>query len=178
MPARPGPSERSLLEAAARWLDARGYRTYIDPDGTSYFDLVARRGEEVGLVEGKVGNPSRVLAQALTRRGWGDWVAVVLDRPRSARRLAERTETSRSSFVGVWYVEGTSVSEVRAPRPRPSEGADDPYAPLRARLRSALDDLDRGDVPPGVRWSGVPQEVRRSSGGRRFAEWRLDEPPR
>lgn len=175
---RSRPSERSLLEVVARWLQGRGYRTYLDPDGSSYFDLVVRRGGEVGLVEGKVGNASRVLAQALTRRAWGDWVAVALPGRRSAAGLVERTAQTRASFVGVWVVTEGTVEELRAPRTRPVEVEEDPYAPLRARLRSALDELEDGRAPAGVRWSGVPAEVRRSSGGRRFAEWRLDEPPR
>ncbi len=177
-PSSPRPSERHLLEVTARWLEARGYRTYLDPDGTSYFDLVVRKGEEVGLVEGKIGQGPRVLAQALRRRVWGDWVAVVVDRPRTASALVARTEGTRASFVGIWAVVDDTPVELRPPRIGPPSTDDDPFGPLRARLRSVLDDLDRGDLPTGVRWSGVPAEVRRASGGRRFAEWRLDEPPR
>jgi len=63
-------SERELLETVAEELRRRGYRTYVDPDGTDYFDLAARRGDEVGLVEGKLGRPKAVLAQGRRRSAW------------------------------------------------------------------------------------------------------------
>jgi hypothetical protein len=174
-PARPRPTERALVEATARYLEGRGYRTRIDPDGTDYFDLVARRGEEVGLVEAKVGNSRAVLTQALVRRAWGNWVAVVLASARSARTLADRSHGTRAEPVGVWCWEGREVCVVREARPWTAPGEDDPYAPLRERFRGVLDALDRGDVPEGLSWSGVPGTVRRLSGGRSFREWRLDE---
>ncbi|HXQ49125.1 MAG TPA: hypothetical protein VN842_05050 [Thermoplasmata archaeon] len=174
--ARPRPSEQSVVEAAARYLEGQGYRTRIDPDGTNYFDLVARRGDEVGLVEAKVANSRVVLTQALVRRGWGDWVAVVLASRRSAVALSERSRGTRAEPVGVWWCEDGTVGVVRAARPWATPGVEDPYAPLRARFRGVLDALDRGDVPEGLRWSGVPRTVRRASGGRGFREWRLDEP--
>jgi hypothetical protein len=175
-PARPRPSERSVVEAAARYLEGEGYRTRIDPDGTDYFDLVARRGDEVGLIEAKVANSRAVLTQALVRRAWGDWVAVVLASRRSALALCERSRGTRAEPVGVWWCEAGAVHVARAARPWALPGSDDPYAPLRARFRGVLDALDRGDVPGGLTWSGVPRTVRRASGGRGFREWRLDEP--
>lgn len=173
---RPTWREDDLLEIAAAHLRGEGYTTYLDPDGSSYFDLAARRGEEVGLVEGKVGHPRKVLDQAVRRRAWADWVAVMIDSPRAAARLVERTADVRSAVVGVWSVQEGALLSVRAPR----RGVDtprgaDPFAPLRARLREALLAIDRGETPTGVGWSGVPREVRRASGGRSFAEWRLDE---
>jgi hypothetical protein len=168
------PAERELLEAVATELRRRGYRTYLDPDGTDYFDLAARRGEEVGLVEGKVGSASRVLGQALRRRPWADWVAVVLGSERSAGRLVARTSSHRASVVGVWSWEAGRLRELRAPTLRPTREAD-PFERTRTRLREHLIDLDRGVLPAGVRWSSVPTAVRRASGGRGFAEWRLDE---
>jgi hypothetical protein len=175
-PPRPRPSERAVVEATARHLEAQGYRTRIDPDGTNYFDLVARRGDEVGLVEAKVADSRAVLTQALVRRAWGDWVAVVIASRRSALALAERSRGTRAEPVGVWWCEGGGVEVVRAARPWVAPGAEDPYAPLRAQFRRVLDALDRGDVPEGLSWSGVPRTVRRASGGRGFREWRLDEP--
>jgi hypothetical protein len=175
-PARVRPSERQLVEATARHLEANGYRTRIDPDGTNYFDLVARRGDEVGLVEAKVSDARTVLTQALVRRVWGDWVAVVLASRRSATALEARSRSTRAAPVGIWWWDGTSVGVVRDARPWAVAGEDDPYAPLRARFRGVLDAIDRGDVPEGLEWSGVPGTVRRLSGGRRFREWRLDEP--
>lgn len=175
-PASRGP-ERELVEAAARHLTAEGFRVRADPDGTDYFDLIARRGAEVGLVEAKVGDARAVLAQALRRRVWGDWVAVVLGSPRSAHRLDERTRSTRSAPVGIWTVEAGQITVVRPASRFPAGASGDPYAALKARLLAILDALDRGDLPAGVRWDGVPRAVRRASGGRGFAEWRLDEIP-
>jgi hypothetical protein len=174
--ARPRPSERAVVDAAARFLEDRGYRTRIDPDGTDYFDLVARRGDEVGLVEAKVANSRAVFTQALVRRAWGDWVAVVLASRRSAEALAARSAGTRAEPVGVWWWDGGEVGVAREARPWTTVGAEDPFAPLRARFRGVLDALDRGELPEGLTWSGVPGTVRRVSGGRRFREWRLDEP--
>lgn len=169
------PAEGELLEAVADELRLQGYRAYLDPDGASYFDLVVRRGSVVGLVEGKVGNPRRVLVQALRRRAWADWVAVVVDSARAAERLVARTEGARAATVGIWVAADGRARELRAAAHRQDDGAGDPFARHRARLRDALDAIDRGESPPGVGWSGVPREVRRASGGRAFAEWRLDE---
>jgi hypothetical protein len=170
--------ERELLEAVADVLRGRGYRTFLNPDGTDYFDLAVLRGTEVGLLEGKVGGASEVLTQALVRRAWADWVAVVLGSERSAARLVERTAGRRAEFVGVWSCASGRPRELRAARPTPAAEPEDPYAGTRGELRSALEALDRGEVPDAVRWSGVLTEVRRTSGGRRYREWRLDEPGR
>ncbi|MCI4364671.1 MAG: hypothetical protein L3K10_01205 [Thermoplasmata archaeon] len=171
----PRPSERSIVEATARHLEAEGYRTWIDPDGTDYFDLVARRGAEVGLVEAKVANARAVLTQALVRRVWGDWVAVVVSTRRSATALAERTKGTRAEPVGIWWCDPAGVGVARAAGRWPSPGGDDPYRALRERFSGVLDAIERGDVPSGLPWSGVPGTVRRASGGRGFREWRLDE---
>jgi hypothetical protein len=173
-PARRPATERELVEAVAAELGARGYRTYVDPDGSDYFDLAVRRGAEVGLVEAKLGEPSRVLAQALRRRAWADWVAVAVASPRTAAALLARTQGARSSVVGVWSWDAGRARELRAPTARRAEGPD-PFAGTRALLRQHLLDLDRGELPAGVRWSSVPGEVRRRSFGRGFSEWRLDE---
>lgn len=171
--------ERELLLRVAGVLATRGFRTYLDPDGTDYFDLVAKQGEDVGIVEGKVGHPREVLSQALRRRAWADWVAVVVDTLGSAERLARRTAPpSRAAFVGIWAAEGSGVREIRPATRAPPDDGSDPFAPTRERFRRILESVDRGEIPLGVRWDGVPGEVRRSSGGRRFGEWRLDERPR
>jgi hypothetical protein len=175
MTARPPLSEATVVDAAARHLRSLGYATRIDPDGRSYFDLVGRRGDEVGLVEAKVADARTVLRQALVRRAWGDWVAVVLPSERSARRLVERTTDKRAAPVGVWCLSGGEVEVIRPARSWPAPPGADPYAPLRERFRRVLDALDRGEVPEGIEWSSVPGEVRRASGGRSFREWRLDE---
>jgi hypothetical protein len=165
--------ERALLTAVAEEYGRRGYRAYLDPDGTDYFDLAVRRGDEVGLLEGKVSGASEVLAQALRRRPWSDWVAVVLGSGRPARRLADRTAGRRAGSVGVWAVEHGRPVELRAPARRARDA--DPFAETRHRFRALLDGIDRGEFPDGVRWSGLLRAVRSASAGRGFAEWRLDE---
>jgi hypothetical protein len=174
-PPRAAP-EKEMLRRVAANLEGLGYRVYVDPDGTDYFDLVARRSDEVGLVEGKIRDGRAVLRQALERRAWGDWVGVALASRRAAESLARRTEGTRAAPVGVWAVEGSVVTVVRPSRRWPeAEAGEDPFAPLRARFRRLLEAIDRGELPPGVPWSDVVREARRASGGRGFAEWRLDE---
>ena len=65
--------------------------------------------------------------------------------------------------------------EVRPARPWSDSTDPAPFRALRARFRAILDAVDRGEIPAGVAWDGVPGAVRRASGGRAFAEWRLDE---
>jgi len=175
---RPAPRtpEADLVRSAARYLEGLGYRVRVDPDGNDYFDLVARRGEEVGLVEAKVGDARAVLAQALKRRGWGDWTAVLLGSPRAAERLCERTRGTRAEPVGIWSFRDARVTVLREARPWVAPGVPDPFAGLRERFRRILDALDSGELPADARWDGVLREVRRASGGRGFGEWRLDEP--
>ena len=173
-PAR--PPETELVDAARGHLEAEGFRVWVDPDGANYFDLVARRGREVGLVEAKVADSRAVLGQALRRRAWGDWVAVVVSSERAARALAARTEGTRAAPVGVWFARGPAVTVVRAARAWTRDGESDPYADLRTRFQRILDALESGELPESVRWDGVVRQVRRASGGRGFSEWRLDEP--
>ncbi|MGC2205510.1 MAG: hypothetical protein WA719_06260, partial [Thermoplasmata archaeon] len=104
------PRETELVAAARRYLESEGYRVWVDPDGRDYFDLVARRGREVGLVEAKVAHSRAVFAQALRRRVWGDWVAVVVSSERSAKALAARTAGRRAAPVGVWWARGENVT--------------------------------------------------------------------
>jgi hypothetical protein len=175
-PRAPRPSEAEIVAAVAAHLENLGYRVRVNVDGIDYFDLVARREGEVGLVEAKVSDARTVLVQALKRRAWADWCAVALAGERSARRLAARTSGGRAEPVGVWCVRAGRVEVVRAPRPWVAPGVDDPFADLKARFRAILDALESGEIPSGVGWDGVVREVRRASGGRSFSEWRLDEP--
>ena len=170
------PSEREVVATAARYLEEQGYRVYPNLDSNDYFDLVARRGIEVGLVEAKVSGSRVVLAQALKRRAWGDWVAVVLPSEAAALRLAARTERTRAAPVGVWATRDGTVRVVRAAGAWVRPGEDDPFADLRERFRTLLDRVDSGEIPLDVPWDGVVSAVRRASGGRGFKEWRLDEP--
>lgn len=169
-------SEAEIVRAVARYLERTGYAVRVNLDGADYFDLVARRGNEVGLVEAKVANSRSVLAQALKRRGWGDWTAVALGSATSAERLVKRTLGTRAEPVGVWSVSGDLVRVHREARRWVASDGPDPFEELRERFRRLLDALDAGALPEALRWEGVPAEVRRSSGGRGFAEWRLDEP--
>ncbi len=175
-PRPPRVSEKELVRTAATFLEQQGYRVYPNPDSADYFDLVARRGDEVGLVEAKVSGSRAVLMQALKRRAWGDWVAVVLPSEKAAAALAARTDGTRASRVGVWATHEGTVRVVRAAGSWVRPGEEDPFSDLRLRFRTVLDRIDSGELPPDVRWSGVVRSVRRTSGGRGFAEWRLDEP--
>lgn len=170
-------SEREVVARTAAFLEGKGYRVYPDLDSTDYFDLVARRGDEVGLVEAKVANSRAVLVQALKRRAWGDWVAVVLPSERSAERLKQRTDGTRAARVGVWALRESTVRVLREAAPWVRPGEHDPFSELRSRFRRVLDRIDSGELPSDVPWGGVVGSVRRASGGRGFAEWRLDEPP-
>jgi hypothetical protein len=155
-----------------------GYRVWVDPDGHDYFDLVARRGNEVGLIEAKVSDARTVLGQALRRRAWGDWTAVVVSTERIGKGIVARSVGTRAEPVGVWWAHDGPVEVLRPARPWVAPGASDPFAELRTRFRGVLDALEAGDLPAGIPWDGVLREVRRASGGRSFAEWRLDEPGR
>jgi len=169
-------SERDLVLATARYLESRGYRVYPNPDSTDYFDLVVRKGDEVGLVEAKVSGSREVMRQAIRRRAWGDWVAVVLPSEKAAERLAERTRRTRASPVGVWAETEGTVHVVREAGRWVGPEDEDPYAELRDRFRTVLDRIDSGELPADVRWDGLLGAVRRASAGRGFKEWRLDEP--
>ena len=174
---REGHREKEVVDLAAEFLRGRGYRVYPNLDSMDYFDLVARRGEEVGLVEAKVSGSRAVLVQALKRRAWGDWGAVILSSRTSAERLVARTDTTRAHRVGVWATVDGAVRVLRPAVPWVDPGAPDPFAGLRARFRTLLDRIDAGELPADVPWANVVGAVRRASGGRGFAEWRLDESP-
>jgi len=150
--------ERELVRTVAGYLAEQGYRVAVDPDGTDYFDLVARRGEEVGLVEVKVGDSKAVLAQALKRRGWGDWSAVALGSVRAAERLSNRTASTRAAPIGVWSVGPEAVRVHRPARRWVRPGEEDPFAPLRARFR-------RRSRGARARRAPVVREMGRGPGG-------------
>lgn len=111
---RPRPRwERELAPPVSTHLESEGYRVWVDPDGTDYFDIIARRGPTIGLVELKLDDGRTVLRQALRRRGWADWVAVAVPDERLARRIAERPVAERGHRVGVWWVEPDRVQILR-----------------------------------------------------------------
>ncbi|HUZ79629.1 MAG TPA: hypothetical protein VMV28_03305 [Thermoplasmata archaeon] len=166
-------SEHELAGPVRRHLEALGYRVWVDPDGRDYFDVVAKRNEEVGLVELKLADGPRVFAQALRRRAWGDWVAVAVASERSAERLMRVRTTPLARRVGIWLVRGDTVDVRRGSQPW--SGSDAPYEAERRGFRAVLDRLASGEIPAGVEWGGIGRMVRHASGGRGFAEFTIEE---
>ena len=154
------------------FLGPRGYRVYANPDGADYFDLIARRGPELGLVELKrtLGPPTFV--QALRRRRWGDWIAVGIGSRRAAERLVERRAGRLTGAVGVWHVRPDGVDVLREAVAPPLPRA---LTAERALLTRYLDAIDSGELPPGVAWDGWPASLRRLSAHRGYREWTIEE---
>lgn len=175
--AAPLPSREALLAPPVRsYLESLGYRVWVDPDGSDYFDVIARRSAEVGLVEMKLADWRSVVRQAVRRRGWADWVAVALPRESTARRALEATRTARLRPIGVWVVDGGTIRVLRDASPWPSaEG--DPFRPLREHLRESLDLLEAGLLPEGTKWRFVQLPAARRRGRKTLstAHWRLEE---
>ncbi|MCI4345746.1 MAG: hypothetical protein L3K07_03195 [Thermoplasmata archaeon] len=165
--------EVELVAPVQKFLAARGYRSYRDPDGRDFLDLVARRGDELGLVELKLSAAGAVVAQALRRRGWADWVAVALDGQRAADRALRIAAGPRSECVGVLGVVGEEVVELRPPTAMYGAGESNPYPELKERLRLLLDAVDAGSLPSGVGWGAL--WTPRSGGRRAGREWTLEE---
>lgn len=172
--AEPLPARETDLEPPVRrYLEGRGYRVYFDPDGQSFFDAVARHGEEVGLVELKLTDWKTLRRQGFVRRTFGDWSAVLLPRIAAAERLQAQAQAGLSRSIGVWYLEGGEVRVLRAAQTW-SEATRTRFAPARAALLTLLDARDSGLVPPGVAWDGFGSA--RIVGERRsLREGRLDE---
>jgi hypothetical protein len=166
-------ARRSLVRESviASWvrpfLEQRGFEVRVNPDGSDYFDLVALRGDEVGLVELKVADWRTVLRQAVDRRDWADWVAVALPRVSLARRVLERTHNGPGLRVGVWAATERAVTVLRpATAFGPSGNVERDR--WRLQLRTLLEE-SRGAWRPGeLRWSVGRTTPRRGA-------WRLDE---
>jgi hypothetical protein len=172
--------EKELEPPVERFLRAQGYRTYCDPDGTGYFDVIAVRDEpaSVGLVELKIADWRRVFDQALLRRGWGDWVAVVLPKRTLAQRALQRRAPPLVRSVGVWVVEGAGeVRVLREAAPLSSLPGAEAFDPLRAHLRESLRMLDSGLLPPGTSWRIVRPHRRSGRPGSPLhpGHWRIEE---
>ncbi len=173
---RPRPRwERELAPPVSTHLESEGYRVWVDPDGTDYFDIIARRGPTIGLVELKLDDGRTVLRQALRRRGWADWVAVAVPDERLARRIAERPVAERGHRVGVWWVEPDRVQILRPARPIVGPGEVDPFPGLKSQLHERLDLLESGALPLGVAWNLLPASRRELPGRRSTRDWRLEE---
>ncbi len=168
--------ESDLAPPVEAHLVRQGYRVWVAPDGADYFDIVARRGSEIGLVELKLADWRKVFAQAVRRRAWADWVAVALPRGSLAERLLDRPEAPRAERVGVWVVEAGAVRELRPARPLVGPGEADPFAESRARFLARLDELESGAIPAGARWL-VPGRPRVGGARRTTRDWRLEEFP-
>jgi hypothetical protein len=169
--------ERALADPVRRHLEADGFRVWVDPDGSDFLDVVARRDEEVGLVELKVADWKTVLVQALRRRAWGDWVAVALPRRSLAEKVLARSAAGRPSRVGVWVVAGESVEVVRPARRLYDPGEPDPFESPRARLRLFLDALEGGGLPEGFEWGLAAHAAQATHRRRPALDWTLEEFP-
>jgi hypothetical protein len=163
--------EGELAPAVTAHLTGLGYRVFVNPDGTDYFDVVARRGSEIGLIELKVADYRKVFAQALRRRGFGDWVAVVLPTERRVRRCLDRPAPPLGEKVGLWFVNEGKLEVVRGALPLYEDGREGPFPEQRRQLEELLDHLEGGRIPPGTTWGFV----RHSPGGRSTRDFRLEE---
>jgi len=168
-------SEHELAGPVRTFLERDGYRVWVDPDGTDYYDVVARRGREVGLIELKLADGRTVLRQALRRRGWADWVAVAVPTERLGRRILERPVAERGRRVGVWAVVDGEVHVLRAAEPIVPKGEADPFEPLKLELHERLDQVERGELPEGIAWHLLAQSYRSLPGARSTRDWRLEE---
>jgi hypothetical protein len=165
-----------MVDPVRRHLESLGYRVFVNPDGADYFDVVVRRGSEVGLVELKVADWKTVVTQALRRRGWGDWVAVVLPRRSLAEKAVARRTAPRGTRVGVWYLANDAVEILRPATPFVLEGEVDPFPDPKRWLLERLAIADGAGVAEPVTCS-VPDAGRVGARRRSSREWRLDEFP-
>ncbi len=169
----PPPSEAALAGPVAAHLARSGYAVWVDPDGTGYFDIVAERDHEIGLVELKLRDWRTLVRQAVARRGYGDWIAVALPHRGAAERFAARTRAPPAGGIGVLLVDGEAVEELRPPVRWP-ESTRARFPGHRASLEALLE-AARSGVPEGTRWTGFPARSGRHRGARATTEWRLEE---
>jgi len=167
--------ERELAGPVRSYLESMGFRVWVDPDGTDYYDVVARRAREVALVELKLADGRTVLRQALRRRGWADWAAVAVPSERLARRIAARPVAERGERVGVWAVVGEELRVIRPAAPFVGPGEIDPFGRLKLAMHERLDLLESGELPEGIGWQLLSASRRDLPGGRSTRDWRLEE---
>jgi hypothetical protein len=167
--------ERELAGPVRGHLEGLGYRVWVDPDGTDYFDVVARKGREIALIELKLADGRTVLLQAQRRRAWADWAAVAVPSERLARRIAQRPVAERGARVGVWAVVGTDVRVVRPAQRFVAPGEPDMFADSREALHERLDLVEDGRLPLGIPWHLASASRRAMPGGRSSRDWRLEE---
>ncbi|MCI4323557.1 MAG: hypothetical protein L3K03_06000 [Thermoplasmata archaeon] len=171
------PHEVDLIPPVTDFLEQRGYRVLADPDRTGYFDIVALRGEEIGLVELKLHATGAVFQQAVRRRLWGDWVAVALPGERAARALVGRTRGERSSRVGVYVVRPQGVDVLREASPMFDPSEPGPTPERRELLRQVLQQRESGEIPAETSWAFAVHPPRPPPGRRapRGGSWTLEE---
>lgn len=169
--------ERDLAGPVVAHLTHEGYRVWVDPDGSDFLDVVARRDAVIGLVELKLADWRKVLAQAQRRRGWADWIAVVLPRRSLADKLLAVQQTDRAQRIGVWVVADGRVEVVRASEPLWRPGEERPFEALRAQIEELTDRLIDGTLPAGVRWNLAGSHGRIGRTQRSTRDWRLEEFP-
>ncbi|HEV2520420.1 MAG TPA: hypothetical protein VGX00_07390 [Thermoplasmata archaeon] len=167
--------EAELAPAVRAYLESSGYRVWVDPDGTDYYDLIARRDRTIGLVELKIADGRKVLAQAIRRRGWADWAAVAVPNEALARRVADRAVAERGRRIGVWWVDGEQLHVVRPALPLVSAGEPDPFRPLKDQMHERLDLVETGHLPLGVAWNLLLAARRDLPGQRSTRDWRIEE---
>ncbi|MCI4357823.1 MAG: hypothetical protein L3J95_05635 [Thermoplasmata archaeon] len=173
---RSGPRrECELAPAVQAHLEALGYRVWIDPDGTDYYDVVARKDRSIALVELKLADGKAVLGQAIRRRGWAEWVAVAVPTEALARRIAQRPVAERGRRVGVWWVDGSSVRVVRPALALVREGEVDPFGPLKEQMNERLDLVEAGHLPLGIAWNLLAASRSALPGRRSTRDWRIEE---
>ena len=147
--------ETELLGPVTTHLQAEGYRVYPNADAEDFFDVVARRAEELGIVELKVADWSHALYQAVERRQWADWVAVVLPRRSLAERLRRASSRPLTQRIGIWVVEDGEVRVVRAAHAVDRHALPEVWEESRQRLVRLLDLMDRGEIPAGTSWASA-----------------------
>jgi hypothetical protein len=171
------PREVDLVPPVTAFLQDRGYRVHADPDRTGYFDIVALRGDEIGLVELKLHATETVFQQAVRRRLWGDWVAVAIPGERAARALIGRTGGERSTRVGVYVVRPDGVEVLREASPMFEPSDPGPTPERRELLRRVLDQRESGEIPAETSWAFAVHPPRSPNGRRapRGGSWTLEE---
>ena len=175
--AEPRPRwEADLADPMRRLLEAEGYRVWVNPDGSDYFDLVARRRDEIGLVELKLVDLPKVIEQAVRRRVWADWSGVAVPGRGRAEKIVDRTRATPAARLGVWAITDQVAQPVR-PAERWAVDADG-FDAQRTFLRSVLDQIDAGaTLGTPVDWGFVGSLPRglRPGGRTPGREWRLEE---
>jgi hypothetical protein len=168
---RPRIHEHDLQAPVVAFLEGKGYRVWVDPDGRDYLDLVAARGTEVGLIELKVSDWKTVRAQGVVRRALADWVTVALPSATTAQKLIASTRGPVAPRLGVWVVRSDGVDVAREALPLEPPPAGSPGAEARSGFRALVALAVAGELPEQVHWGGG---ARRTGGGRSY---RLDEFP-